>query len=83
MFQLARKAGIIVSLDGQGADELLAGYEGYPSAYIHSLLDQHRYLEIFVFFINGYGGLDGVIGEPYLCLYNPWFPNLSEALLTR
>ena len=30
VFQMARKAGITVTLDGQGADELLAGYNGYP-----------------------------------------------------
>lgn len=43
VFQAAREAGIIVTLDGQGADELLAGYEGYPQARLRSLFDQHRY----------------------------------------
>ncbi|MFM7311869.1 MAG: asparagine synthase (glutamine-hydrolyzing) [Cyanobium sp.] len=43
VFQAAREAGITVTLDGQGADELLAGYEGYPQARVRSLLDQHRY----------------------------------------
>ena len=40
VFQLAREAGITVTLDGQGADELLAGYFGYPGKRVHSLLDQ-------------------------------------------
>jgi asparagine synthase (glutamine-hydrolysing) len=43
VFQAAREAGIIVTLDGQGADELLAGYDGYPEARLRSLFDQHRY----------------------------------------
>ena len=43
VFQAAREAGIIVTLDGQGADELLAGYDGYPEARLRSFFDQHRY----------------------------------------
>lgn len=38
VFQLARQTGITVTLDGQGADELLAGYEGYPGQRMASLL---------------------------------------------
>jgi asparagine synthase (glutamine-hydrolysing) len=49
VFKKAREAGITVTLDGQGADELLAGYNGYPSAYIHSLIDQRRYREVVQF----------------------------------
>jgi asparagine synthase (glutamine-hydrolysing) len=40
VFRLARDNGITVTLDGQGADELLAGYHGYPGAHMLSLLDK-------------------------------------------
>jgi asparagine synthase (glutamine-hydrolysing) len=46
VFKAVREAGITVTLDGQGADELLAGYNGYPSDAIHSLLDRHHYQEV-------------------------------------
>jgi asparagine synthase (glutamine-hydrolysing) len=39
VFKLARETGIKVTLDGQGADELLGGYIGYPGQRIQSLLD--------------------------------------------
>lgn len=39
VFQAAREAGITVTLDGQGADELLAGYDGYPGQRLMSLLE--------------------------------------------
>jgi asparagine synthase (glutamine-hydrolysing) len=42
VFKAAREAGITVTLDGQGADELLGGYNGYPGKRVHSLLDQAR-----------------------------------------
>jgi asparagine synthase (glutamine-hydrolysing) len=38
VFQLARECGFKVTLDGQGADELFAGYWGYPGQRMASLL---------------------------------------------
>lgn len=42
VFQLAHENGITVSLEGQGADEMLAGYEGYPAQRMHTLLETGR-----------------------------------------
>lgn len=45
VFKLAKDSGITVTLDGQGADELLAGYHGYPGKRIKSMLEKHQYLK--------------------------------------
>ncbi len=39
VFKLAKEQGIQVTLDGQGADELLAGYIGYPGERMLSLFE--------------------------------------------
>lgn len=39
VYQLAKESGITVTLDGQGADEMLAGYNGYPGQRLRSLLE--------------------------------------------
>lgn len=39
VYQLARENGVTVTMDGQGADELLAGYEGYPGERMLSMLE--------------------------------------------
>lgn len=49
VFQLAREQGVTVTLDGQGADEMLAGYNGYPGQRIRSLLEKGRLAEAWHF----------------------------------
>lgn len=44
VFKLAKESGITVTLDGQGADELLAGYFGYPGQRLLSLIEQGKFL---------------------------------------
>ena len=42
VYKLAKERGMTVILDGQGADELLGGYNAYPGQRVHSLLDNGR-----------------------------------------
>lgn len=46
VFQLAKDAGIKVTLDGQGADEFLAGYSGFPESRIWSMFEAGSLLDI-------------------------------------
>lgn len=44
VYQLAKENGITVTLDGQGADEMLAGYNGYPGQRLRSLLETGHWI---------------------------------------
>jgi asparagine synthase (glutamine-hydrolysing) len=64
VFKLAREHGVTVTLDGQGADEMLAGYNGYPGQRIRSLVEKGSLAEAWDFFDNwarwpGRSRLDG------------------------
>jgi asparagine synthase (glutamine-hydrolysing) len=52
VFKLASESGITVTLDGQGADESLAGYNGFPNARMRSLLQQKKVFELAGFVRN-------------------------------
>ncbi|MEO6624841.1 MAG: asparagine synthase (glutamine-hydrolyzing) [Burkholderiaceae bacterium] len=49
VYQLAKESGITVTLDGQGADEMLAGYHGYPGPRLRSLVETGHPLEAWRF----------------------------------
>ena len=49
VYQLAKANGVTVTLDGQGADEMLAGYIGYPGQRLRSLLEQGKVAEAWHF----------------------------------
>ena len=44
VFQAARETGIPVTLEGQGADELCAGYHGYPNQRLLSLIESGHWI---------------------------------------
>lgn len=52
VFKLAKECGVTVTLDGQGADELLAGYRGYPGKRIRSLLERFDFFKAINFLHN-------------------------------
>ncbi len=52
VYQLAKEAGVTVTLDGQGADEMLAGYNGYPGQRLRSLLETGQFRAAWKFWNN-------------------------------
>lgn len=58
VFQMAHETGITVTLDGQGADEMLAGYDGYPGPRLRSLLEEGE-LSAALNFIKGWSSFPG------------------------
>lgn len=46
VFRLAKASGVKVVLDGQGADELLAGYDGFYITYMADLLRSLRWVQL-------------------------------------
>ena len=57
VFRLAHEAGIKVMLDGQGADELLAGYRNFLAARLASLVSKRRWSEAGCFYRNVRNGV--------------------------
>jgi asparagine synthase (glutamine-hydrolysing) len=58
VFRLAKENGITVTLDGQGADELLAGYNGYPNSRVRSYLERMEWIQLYRF-IRGWSQYPG------------------------
>ncbi|WP_075255619.1 asparagine synthase (glutamine-hydrolyzing) [Herbaspirillum camelliae] len=52
VFKLAQQNGVTVTLDGQGADEMMGGYNGYPGQRLLSLLDKGAYVQALTFLRN-------------------------------
>ncbi len=72
VFKLAKECGISVILDGQGADESLGGYEGYPSQVLRELLGQFHIAETMRFanyWSDRFGRNKSTLLKPLLATY--------------
>lgn len=52
LYEYVKKSGVTVLLEGQGADELLAGYGGFPVQRIQSLIDERNLREALSFLLH-------------------------------
>jgi asparagine synthase (glutamine-hydrolysing) len=68
VYQAASENGVTVTLDGQGADELFAGYDGYPGQRLRSMLEMGQLSKAFNFLINwsGWPGRSSLMAAKYL-----------------
>ena len=83
VYRLAREAGVTVTLDGQGADELFAGYIGYPGQRLHSLLDGWRLFDAARFLSGWSKWPDHTVWQAVLALGSEYCPDSMRGRMLR
>jgi asparagine synthase (glutamine-hydrolysing) len=85
LYKAVNETNIRVVLNGQGADELLAGYDGYCGYKIASLIDQNNYFKIASFLKDWVNNgnrtyLQGIMEYGQLALPNYFYSNFRKLL---
>jgi|688.fasta_scaffold34117_2 asparagine synthase (glutamine-hydrolysing) len=83
VFKLAAENGVKVTLDGQGADELLAGYLGYPEYRIWSMLDEFSFIKVFNFIYNWAKFPNRSKSYAYRAIISYFIPNFIKYLFKK
>ncbi|WP_019937288.1 asparagine synthase (glutamine-hydrolyzing) [Bordetella sp. FB-8] len=83
VFSAAHSRGITVMLDGQGADEQLAGYHGGYQFYTNMLLAQRRYAELWKTVKERQRDHGLPMKDQLRTLFGPKLPRIVRAALSR
>jgi asparagine synthase (glutamine-hydrolysing) len=83
VFKLAKENGMTVTLDGQGADELLAGYNGYPSPTMLSLIENGKFITLFKFMTSWSQWPGRNIGQAVVRLCGEFVPTSLMSLALK
>lgn len=75
IFKEVNKNNIKVLLEGQGADELFAGYKGYPSSRIMSLWHEKSYIKLLDLLYNWQKYPGNTTKEAFFHLFRTLIPN--------
>jgi asparagine synthase (glutamine-hydrolysing) len=83
VMKLAKEMGVTVLLDGQGADEILAGYNGFYPIYHSELLGKNPllFLKEYKAFKNLHGGYPNKTSAISLLAFKSFFPSFFIPLL--
>lgn len=80
VFKKISESGVVVNLDGQGADELLAGYFGYPHARFESLIAHKDIFKI----LRLHKGLGKTFNQyPTIALLQAFSKRFSDNLVSK
>ena len=83
VYRHARAKGITVTLDGQGADELLAGYSGFPAQRIRSMLSTGHAIHA-IRFLRAWSKWPGrSLSDPLKQLISPLVPAKVRGLARK
>lgn len=83
VFKLAAENGVKVTLDGQGADELMAGYLGYPEYRIWSMLDEFSFLKLYKFIKNWSKFPNRSISYAFRSIISYYTPNFIKSIFAK
>lgn len=83
VYRHAREMGVTVTLDGQGADELLAGYSGFPAQRIRSMLSTGHAIHA-IRFLRAWSRWPGrSLSDPLKQLISPLVPARARGLARK
>jgi asparagine synthase (glutamine-hydrolysing) len=83
IFKEAQASGIPVILEGQGADEILGGYQGYPGQRMRSLLERGRVPALLHFAGNWSANVSRGTKSPWRALAGQLLPECLHAWVQR
>lgn len=83
VFRLAKESGVTVTLDGQGADEIFAGYSGYVERRLQSLIQEWKFFDAITLLGKWSTWPGRSTSSAHLGLFSSYFPGRGRLASIR